>query len=94
MPSEHHAVVLQPAPFGTVAEYSNYPNPEAVLALPNVRRVFAELNLIGRAPPAPPSLLLQSSQDELTPRKPVDEFVAAACAQGAVIDYQTPPGAP
>jgi hypothetical protein len=50
------------------------------------------MNLIGRAAPAAPSLILQSAQDELTPKKPVDEFVAAACAQGATIDYRTPPG--
>jgi len=80
------------APFGTVAEYSNYPTPQALIALPNVRSVFAHENLIGRAAPAAPSLIVQSAQDELAITKPVDELVAADCAQGAVIDYQTPPG--
>ena len=80
------------APFGTVAEYSNYPTPEALEALPNVRSVFAHEDLIGRAAPAAPSLIVNSEQDELAITKPVDELVAADCAQGAVIDYQTPPG--
>ena len=54
------------APFGTVAEYSNYPNPEALLALPRLRRVFARLNLIRRPAPATPSFIFNSAQDELT----------------------------
>ncbi len=80
------------APGGTVAEYSNYPTPEALLSLPRVRRVFAHMNLIGRPAPAAPSFLLQSTQDELTSKKPVDKLVAADCAKGATIDYKTPPG--
>ena len=80
------------APFGTVAEYSNYPNPEALLAVPRLRRVFPRLNLIRRPAPAAPSLIFNSAQDELTWVKPVDELVAAWCAQGASIEYQTPPG--
>jgi hypothetical protein len=80
------------APGGTVAEYSNYPTPEAILALPRVRRVFARENLIGRAAPAAPSLIFNSAQDELAATPPVDELVAADCAQGATIDYQKPPG--
>jgi hypothetical protein len=80
------------APGGTVAEYSNYPTPEAVVALPHVRRVFARLNLIRRPAPAAPSLIFHSAQDELAWKKPVDELVAAWCARGALIDYRTPPG--
>ncbi len=80
------------APGGTVAEYSKYPSPEALLSLPRVRRVFAHMNLIRRPAPAAPSFVLQSAQDELASRKPVDELVAAWCAQGARIDYRTPPG--
>ena len=80
------------APFGTVAEYSNYSTPEALLALPNVRSVFAHEDLIGRAAPAAPSLIVQSAQDELAYTPPVAKLVAADCAQGALIDYQTPPG--
>ena len=80
------------APFGTVAEYSNYPNPEALLALPRVRRVFARMNLIRRPAPATPSFIFNSAQDELTISEPVDQLVAAWCAEGATIEYQTPPG--
>jgi triacylglycerol lipase len=80
------------APFGTVAEYSNYPSPEALLALPRLQRVFARLNLIRRPAPSAPSLIFNSAQDELTIIEPVDQLVAAWCAQGASIEYQTPPG--
>jgi hypothetical protein len=80
------------APFGRIAEYSNHPNAQAVISLPHVRRVFARLNLIGRAAPAAPSFLLNAAQDELTPAGPVAELVAADCAQGATIEFQTPPG--
>jgi hypothetical protein len=80
------------APLGTVREYSNYPSPQALLAVPRVRSVFAKLNLIERPAPATPSFILNSSQDELTIRKPVDELVAAWCDQGAAIEYRTPPG--
>jgi Secretory lipase len=80
------------APGGTVAEYSNYPTPQALLAAPNVRAVFAHEDLIGRAAPAAPSLIVNSAQDELAFIGPVNELVDADCAQGAVIDYQTPPG--
>ena len=80
------------APGGTVAEYSNYPTPQALLALPNVRRVFAHEDLIGRAAPAAPSFILNGAQDELAYTPPVTELVEADCAQGAEIDYQTPPG--
>ena len=80
------------APGGTVAEYSNYPPPQALLAVRNVRSVFAHEDLIGRAAPAAPSFIFNGAQDELAITKPVDELVAADCAQGAVIDYQTPPG--
>ncbi len=80
------------APLGTVAEYSNYPNPEALLALPRLQRVFARLNLIRRPAPEVPSLIFNSAQDELTIIEPVDQLVAAWCARGATIEYQTPPG--
>jgi triacylglycerol lipase len=80
------------APLGTVAEYSNYPNPEALLALPRVRRVFARMNLIHRPAPAVPSFIFNSAQDELASTPPVDQLVAAWCAEGATIEYQTPPG--
>jgi hypothetical protein len=80
------------APLGTVAEYSNYPNPEALLALPRVQRVFARLNLIRRPAPVTPSFIFNSAQDELSSTPPVDQLVATWCAQGATIEYQTPPG--
>jgi hypothetical protein len=80
------------APFGTVAKYSNYPNPEALLAVPRLQRVFARLNLIRRPAPTAPSLIFNSAQDELTVIEPVNQLVAAWCAQGASIEYQTPPG--
>lgn len=50
------------------------------------------MNLIHRAAPAAPSFILQAANDELAARKPVDKLVAAWCARGATIDYQTPPG--
>ena len=80
------------APFGTVAEYSNYPTPEAILAIPRVRRVFAHLNLIRRPAPLAPAFIFNSAQDELTSVEPVNDLVATWCAQGAAIEYQTPPG--
>jgi hypothetical protein len=57
-----------------------------------VRSVFAHLNLIVRPPPAAPSFIFNSAQDELSITKPVDELVAADCARGATIYYRTPPG--
>ncbi len=80
------------APLGTVAEYSNYPDVAALVALPRVRRVFAHMNLIRRPPPTTPAFIFNSEQDELTSVKPVDQLVAAWCAKGATIEYQTPPG--
>jgi len=80
------------APGGTVAEYSNYPNPEALLALPRVQRVFARLNLIRRPAPATPLFIFNSRQDELSSTPPVDQLVATWCAKGATIRYETPPG--
>jgi hypothetical protein len=50
------------------------------------------MNLIRRPAPAAPSFIFNSAQDELTSVKPVDELVAAWCAQGATIEYQRPPG--
>jgi hypothetical protein len=80
------------APLGTIAEYSNYPSADAVLALPRVQRVFARLNLIKRAAPRTPAFILNSEQDELTAVGPVNQLVTAWCAKGASIEYQTPPG--
>jgi hypothetical protein len=80
------------APGGTVAEYSNYPSSEALLALPRLQRVFARTNLIRRPAPATPSFIFNSAQDELTSVAPVDQLVTAWCAQGATIEYSRPPG--
>jgi triacylglycerol lipase len=80
------------APLGTIAEYSNYPNADALLALPRLQKVFAHLNLIRRAAPKAPALIFNSEQDELTAVGPVNQLVETWCAKGASIEYQTPPG--
>jgi hypothetical protein len=76
------------APGGTVAEYTNYPTPQALAAVPRVQRVYARLDLIGGPVPTAPSFIYNEIHDEITIIKPVDELVASDCAGGGVIDYE------
>ncbi|HEY1522706.1 MAG TPA: lipase family protein [Solirubrobacteraceae bacterium] len=79
------------APGGTVGDYSHYSTPQALEAVPRVRRVFKKLDLIGRPVPEAPSYLYQEIHDELAIIKPVDQLVAADCQRGAKIDYHRNP---
>ncbi len=79
------------APFGTVADYSNYATPQQLEAAPQVSSTFAHLDLIGGPPPESPSYWWNAIGDEIAIIKPVDELYAADCAAGAVIDYYRSP---
>jgi Secretory lipase len=79
------------APFGTVAEYTNYPTPQALEAVPRVREVFAKLDLIGRAVPKAPSFIYNEINDEIAIIGPVEQLVASDCARGAIIDFDRDP---
>jgi hypothetical protein len=72
------------APFDPASDWSNYPNIQALVAEPRIQNVFAKLNLIEG--PTPTAI-----NDELALIGPVDELVAANCADGAVIDYYRDP---
>jgi hypothetical protein len=78
-------------PGGTVAEWTNYSTPQALEAVPRVRRAFHRLDLIGGPVPEAPSFIYNEIDDEIAVIKPVDELVAADCARGAVIDYDRDP---
>ncbi|HEX7355739.1 MAG TPA: lipase family protein [Mycobacteriales bacterium] len=75
------------APFGTVAEYTNYATPQEMLAVPRVKNTIAKLNLIPRPAPTAPTFYFQEIADEFLPHAQVDQLVAAYCAKGATIDY-------
>ncbi len=75
------------APFGTVGQYTNYPTPQALEAVPRVKAVYAKLDMIGGPVPEAPSYIYNEIHDELAIIPPVDQMVAADCARGAVIDY-------
>jgi Secretory lipase len=75
------------APFGTVADYTNYPTPQALAAVPQVKDAYAKLDLIDGPVPGSPSYWYNEINDELAIIKPVDALYAADCARGAVIDY-------
>ena len=80
------------APFGRISQYTNYPDAHALLAVPEVKQTLDELNLItGPAPSNAPAFLFNEIHDELTIIKPVDELVAANCADGATIEYRRDP---
>jgi hypothetical protein len=79
------------APFGTVADYTNYKTPQALEAVPQVKNAYAHLDLIDGPVPTAPSYWYNEINDELAIIKPVDELYAADCAQGAVIDYHRDP---
>jgi hypothetical protein len=79
------------APGGTVGQYTHYRTPQALEAVPRVRRVFAKLDLIGRPRPEAPSYLYNEIHDELAIIPPVDQLVASDCSRGAVIDYYRNP---
>ncbi len=79
------------APGGTVADYTHYRTPQALEALPRVKRVYKKLDLIGLPRPEAPSYLYQELHDELAIIGPVDQLVASDCARGAVIDYHRNP---
>ncbi|HUZ29230.1 MAG TPA: lipase family protein, partial [Solirubrobacteraceae bacterium] len=79
------------APFGTVGEYTNYATAQELAALPQVRRVFARLDLIGGPLPAAPAFIYNEANDELAITPPVDKMVASYCARGATIDYDRNP---
>ena len=79
------------APFATVGQYSNYPTPQAIEAVPRVKAVFAKLDLIGGPLPEAPSYIWNAIDDELAIIGPVDQLVAADCARGAIIDYYRDP---
>ncbi len=79
------------APFGTVADYTNYPTPQALEAVPRVKQVYAKLDMIGGPLPEAPSYIYNAIHDELAIIEPVDQMVASDCARGAVIDYYRDP---
>jgi hypothetical protein len=79
------------APLGTVADFTNYPTPQALQAVPRVRKVFARLDLIKEPAPKAPSYFYNEILDEIAIIKPVDELFATDCAHGAVIDYYRDP---
>jgi Secretory lipase len=79
------------APFDTVGELSNYPTPQALEAVPRVRDVFANLDLIGRAAPEAPSFIYNEINDEIAIIGPVEQLVASDCARGAIIDFDRDP---
>ena len=79
------------APGGTIGQYSHYKTPQALEAVPRVKRVFAKLDLIGGPLPEAPSYLYNAIHDELAIIKPVDQLVASDCARGAKIDYYRDP---
>ena len=76
------------APFGTVAEYTNYATPQALLAVPRVKSTIAKLDLITRpAPVHNPMFYFQEIFDEFLPASQVDQLNAAYCKEGATVDY-------
>jgi hypothetical protein len=75
------------APFGTVGQYTNYPTPQALEAVPRVKEVYAKLDMIGGPVPEAPAYVYNEIHDELAIIPPVDQMVASDCARGAVIDY-------
>jgi len=79
------------APFKTVGELSNYSTPQALAAVPRVHKVFAKLDLIGRAVPKAPSFIYNEINDEIAIIAPVEQLVAADCARGAIIDFDKDP---
>jgi hypothetical protein len=79
------------SPGGTVAQYTHYKTPQALEAVPRVRRVFSKLDLIDRPLPEAPSYLYNEIHDELATIKPVDQLVARDCGRGAEIDYYRDP---
>lgn len=79
------------APGGTVGQYTRYKTPQALEALPRVKRVYKRLDLIGGALPEAPSYIYNEIHDELAIIKPVDQMVASDCRRGAVIDYYRDP---
>jgi Secretory lipase len=79
------------APFVPASSYSNYPSMQALIAVPRVQDVFANLDLISGPAPAAPSYFYNAINDELATIGPVDQLVASDCARGAVIDYYRDP---
>lgn len=79
------------APGGTIAQYSHYKTPQALEAVPRVKRVFGKLDLIGGPLPEAPSYVYDEIHDELAIIQPVDQLVASDCKRGAVIDYDRDP---
>jgi hypothetical protein len=75
------------APLGTVADFSNYPTPQALQSVPRVRTVFARLDVMTRPAPRAPSFFYNEVLDEIAIIRPVDELFAADCARGSAIDY-------
>ncbi len=79
------------APFDTIGELSSYPTPQALAAVPRVRGVFANLDLIGRAAPEAPSFIYNEINDEIAIIGPVEQMVASDCARGRVVDFDRDP---
>jgi hypothetical protein len=79
------------APFGRISQYTNYPDADALLAVPEVKETLDELNLITGPTLNAPAFLFNEIHDELTIIKPVDDLVEANCADGATIDYRRDP---
>jgi hypothetical protein len=79
------------APFETVAELSNYPTPQALEAVPQVREVFGKLDLIGGSVPEAPSFIYNEINDEIAIVGPVEQMVSSDCARGAIVDFDGDP---
>jgi hypothetical protein len=80
------------APLGNAAQYTTFPDSQALAHAPRVSSVLAKLNLTTAAPiPTAPSFLYNAIGDELAHIQPVDRLVAHYCAHGATIDYDRDP---
>jgi hypothetical protein len=79
------------APFKHVSDLTNYPSPEAIAAVPRVKRAFHHLNLIPRPAPKTPAFFYNEINDQLAIIPPVDELYAAWCRRGARIQYVRDP---
>jgi hypothetical protein len=76
------------APFGRISQFSHFRNAAELLAVPRVHRIAAKLNLIEGPTPSAPSYFFNEINDEIVSIKPVDQLVAANCADGASIEYE------
>lgn len=78
-------------PYGNAAQYTNFPDSEALAAYPPVRRTLDAISLKTAPFPKAPLLLYNSTTDDLAFIAPVDALVARYCRRGVVVDYDRDP---